>query len=104
MTVFAGLRKGSPNLHLGAQELLPLVPGLVPDDGHDRLVHHHLKLSPGVAVQGAVAVELKLAQRRPEAPLPAVRKEGNDSPDKERLPVAGAPTQHDDRSKTAAGK
>src|SRR5262249_54419723 len=45
VAVLACLDKRGVNLHFGWQEMLPLVPCLVPDDGHGGLVHEDLQLS-----------------------------------------------------------
>src|SRR5215472_3352993 len=102
--ILACLDKRGLNLYLGREETLPLVPGLVPDQGHGGLVHQDLQLSARIPVQCPVAVELKLAQGRSEAALSALGKEGCDSSDKEGLAVTRSVAQHNDRSETAIGK
>src|SRR6516225_5758247 len=104
VAILACLDKRGLDLHLGRKEMLPLVPCLVPGQGHGGLVHQDLQLSARIPVQRPVAVELKLAQGCPEAALPALGKEGCDPPDKEGLAVTRSVAQHNDRSETAVGK
>ncbi len=104
MTVLTTLHKRSLHFDLGAEQVLPLVPACIPDEWDYCRVKEHLQLSARVAVESTVIVEVELPQGRAEAPLPVIRKEGRDVPDKESLAVTGALARHDDRSKTAVGK
>src|SRR3990167_6319918 len=101
MKVLSSFDKGSLDLHLRAQQMFPLIPGGVPQYRHGGLVEQDLQLAARVAVNGAVAVEVHLAQWRPEAPWPPLGKKRQDTNDEERLTIPRSVSGYKDRTKTA---
>src|SRR5437870_4132733 len=67
MMILARLDECSPQLDLGSEQVFPLVPSCIPNDWHGRLVEYDFKFPPNIAVDGAIAVEVKLAQGCVEA-------------------------------------
>ena len=68
--VFAGLYKRPLNLNFSPQQMLPLIPGAVPEYVEDSWIEPELKLAAHVAAQGTVVVEITSTQRYMKPPTP----------------------------------
>src|SRR5205823_15136082 len=90
VTVLARLHESALQIDLDAQQMFPSIPGGIPNDWHGRLVEYDFKFPPNIAVDGAVAIEVKSAQGRVEAAFLLFGHEREDSGGEERLAIARA--------------
>src|SRR5262245_7358006 len=82
----------------------PLVPGGIPNDWHGRLVERDFKFPANIAVDGAIAVEVKPTQRRVEAAVALFGQERQNTRGEERLTTARALTSYQDRTEATIRK
>src|SRR5271157_2543783 len=98
VTVLTALHEVGLDLHLGPEQMLPLVPSGVPHNRHGRRVEEDFQLAAGVAVNSTVVVEVHLAQGGAEAPLVALGEKRQDASDEEDLTVPRSIPGHEKRA------
>src|SRR6266567_8025014 len=103
-TILARLDECSPQFDLGPEQVFPLIPSGIPNDWHGRLVDYNFESSPNVAVNGAIAVEVKPAQGSAEATFVLFGQERQDLCNEERPTIARAVSGCQKRTKAAIGK
>src|SRR5271169_309821 len=72
LTVFAALHECALDLDLGSQQMLPLIPGTVPEGMQGGWVEPQLQLAPHVAAQCPVVIEITFARVDVEPPAPEI--------------------------------
>src|SRR5687767_9892004 len=84
--------------------MFPLIPGGIPQNRHRGLIEQDFELASRIAVNGAISVEVNLAQGRSKTSLPTLRKKRQNTSDEERLTIPRASSGYKDRTKPAIGE
>src|SRR5271167_4283706 len=87
--VLTALYKRALDINLGSQQMLPLIPGAIPECMEDGWVEPEFQLAAHIAAQCSVVVEITFAQWHMEPSAPEIGRKREDAAGKECLAVSG---------------
>jgi hypothetical protein len=102
--VFAALYECRIDLHLGSEQVFPLIPAGIPYQAYGSVIDPKLQFATGIAVQSTVVVEIAFAKRGMKPALPTLWQESQNAVHEKGLAITRTLADSEQRAEATIGK